>query len=275
MQPTPVSTRPDHAARRATAAALLFAVLAVVLGAWYLNDLQLVKRTAQRVDAGQPWTPEQRLERYVSFAVTQLRNPKARDLSPLVRFYYRWNPAHPGAGDVLRWGSDYRGACDSHSRVVLAMLRASGVPSRPLEHQDRAGRSIHTVVEARIAGRWVVADPLYGIVFRRRDGSLATASDLRQDRALFLSQVEHVRGYDVQRYDFDPAGHINWDKIPVVLPAVHAALVAGLGKARVDDIARPDLWMWPQALYAVLCALLAAGFGLLAARSNRRARGRG
>jgi hypothetical protein len=209
-------------------------------------------------------SPEQRLIRYVSFAHAGLRNSRIKDLPSLVRLYYRWNPVHPGAGDVLRWGSDYRGGCGSRTRVVVAMLRSVNVQSRPLLHLNNAGQSVHTVVEAKIEGRWVVADAYYGIVFRRRDGALATAADMQRDPSAFLAQVEHVPGYDIDKYNFIPVTRLNWNKIPVVLPLIRGVLARLLGESKVNDLARPNIWMWPQEIYSLLCMLLASAFGLLA-----------
>jgi hypothetical protein len=260
------TTTPRPAARVALALALVFAVLGVALAGLYLHDLRLLAQTARKVDAGRNLTPEQRLVEYVAFADREIRDPKIQDLPPLVRLYYRLNPQHPGAGDVLRWGSDYRGGCGSHTRVVTAMLQSAGIPCRTLLLLDDKGESYHSVVEAKIGGRWVIGDAYYGIVFRRADGALATAEEIRRDRATFLAQVEHVPGYDVRLYDYDPVTRFNWNKIPVVLPAIRRLLVRLIGESRVRDIVRPSIWIWPQESYSLLCLLLAGGFGMLAMR---------
>jgi hypothetical protein len=251
--------------RLARLGSAVFALLGAALLLCYASDRALLARTARQVDAGRALTPEQRLVAYVDFAHRTIRHPTYRDLpAGLVRLYYRFNPFHPGPGDVLRWGGDYRGSCGSHVRVVVAMLQASGVRCHHLQILDAAGQPTHSVVQARIEGRWVVADALYGIVFRRRDGALASVEDLVADHPNFLAQVQGVRGYDTVHYDFKHVTSFNWKKIPVILPTIHWALERALGPERVAHMVRPRIWMWPQEFYAMAC-LMASGLLLVAA----------
>ncbi len=252
---------------------LLLLALAVLLTFAYASDRALLASVANRLENGRNFTPAQHLEAFTYFAHDKILNPPLRQLPPLVQLYYRFNPLHPGPGDVLRWGSDYRGACGSHVRVVVAMLRAHGIPARPLLHLDNHGHNVHTVVEAQIDGRWVVADALYGIVFRRRDGALASAADMRSDHAALLSQTVHVPGYDTTLYNFDPVTHFNWNKVPVLLPAVRTVLSAAVGEDRVDQLVRPSIWMWPEEFYAVCCyfaAVVLAGYAILRSRAQEK-----
>jgi hypothetical protein len=235
-----------------------FVLLGAAFMGVHLHDLTWIRQVANGVDQGRDLTAAERLQQYIQFAHTQIKNPRYADLpAGPVRLYYMLNPMHPGPGDVLRWGSDYRGGCGSHTRVVTAMLASKGIPSRSLHILDPQGNSIHTVVEARIGDRWVVSDPLYGIVYHRRDGALATREDLVTDYANFRRQVDNVRGYNKQLYDFDQATLFNWNKIPVVLPGIRKVLVMMFGEAWVAGIERPEIWMWPYEMYAVLCFLAA------------------
>ena len=277
MTSNPVPPAPGLSASTAVSRARWLAIAGVLLcllgGIFYWgfrSDLELVRRTAAAVDAGQSLTPEQRLTRYVHFASSTIRNPRYSQLPSGVRFYYRWNPLHPGAGDVLRWGSDYRGGCGSHVRVVMAMLQASGLKCRPLLLLDSTGKSVHTDVETWIDGRWVVADALYGIVFRRRDGALATTEDVRADSEAFLRQVLPVPGYDAARYSFRPVANFNWKKVPVVLPALRRGLSALLGEQWVRSVVTPGIWSWPEEMYAVLCWVAAVSCLCLSRRAAPR-----
>ena len=112
--------------RAAWIGAALFALLSAALFAAYSSERRLMVRLAERIDAGRQLTGDQRLALYVQFARRDLRDPtRLEDIHPWpVALYYRFNPLHPGPGDVVQWGSDYLGACGSHSRVVVAMLRA-------------------------------------------------------------------------------------------------------------------------------------------------------
>ena len=162
----------------------------------------------------------------------------------------------------MRWGSDYRGPCGSHSRVVTAMLVARGVPSRLRLLLDGSGKSIHTVVEALTDGGWVVGDAAFGIAFRQRDGRPATAEYLAADTAFFRAQVDTIPGYQ-RDYDYDSTTLLNWQKIPVVLPALRAGLERVLGPERVARIVRPEIWMWPRLFYALVFLVLSVGLRVL------------
>ena len=230
-------------------------------------------RLAERIDAGRQLTGAQRLELYVRFARHELRDPQAPgDVHPWpIRLYYVLNPLHPGPGDVVQWGSDYRGSCGSHSRVVTAMLEARGVPSRLRLLLDDRGRSLHTVVEARVGGRWVVGDAAFGVAFVRRDGAPATAAELAADTAYFRAQVDTIAGYQ-RAYDYNSTTLLNWQKVPVVLPALRAGLVRVLGAKRVAELARPSIWMWPRLFYAWVCLVLSGVCALWALRLSAAAR---
>jgi hypothetical protein len=252
---------------------VLFALMSAALFAAHRSELRMIARRAERIDAGRQLSGDQRLALYIRFASDGLHDPQSlADVHPWpIRLYYLLNPLHPGPGDVLQWGSDYRGNCGSHSRVVAAMLRARGVPSRLRLLLDGRERSIHTVVEARVGDRWIVGDAGYGIAFHRRDGAPATAADLAADTALLHAQVDTVPGYD-PRYDFASTTLLNWQKIPVFLPAVHTGLVRLLGPERVAGIVRPSIWMWPRAFYSLACLILSAACALAGVRLARAAR---
>ncbi|MBI5836747.1 MAG: transglutaminase domain-containing protein [Candidatus Eisenbacteria bacterium] len=264
-----------RASRALWSAVLLFVLLGLGLGARYLQDRTMVAGVAHTVDGNRRLPPTQRFAEYVRFAHEQVRkNRKPEDVQPgLMRMYYRFNPTHPGPADVLRHGTDYRGGCGSHVRVVVAMLHAAGIDARPLIILGPQGQNIHTVVQARIDGRWVVADALYGIVFHTADGRLATVEDLVREPQNFVRQVRGVRGYDMLNYNYDDVTAFNWNKIPVILPAARKLLVLALGEARVREWQRPIVWMWPAAFYASLCFAI-AGFCALLALAGGAARRR-
>jgi len=237
-----------------------FALLSGTIYGWHIANHRLFDQFVARADAGRSFTPSQRFEYYVHYVARSIQDPTRDQLPPLVRAYYDLNPLHPGAGDVIRWGSDYRGPCGSHSAVLVAMLKTYRIDARPLFLLDDHGRSIHTVVEAHIGNRWVVADPSFDVVYRRRDGTFASKEDLSADPALFRANVATVANYP-SLYDYDSWTLLNWEKIPVVLPAVRSAAVHLLGEDRVRNISRPAIWMMPRRFYAsvfALCSLVCA-----------------
>src|SRR5690242_16544513 len=106
------------------ALAVVFAALAVGAYAWHLANKGLFERYMAQADPHRPLTSEQHLAYDVHYVMRTIRNPTREELHPWwVRAYYDLNPLHPGAGDVIRWGSHYSGPCGSHSAVLLAMLQ--------------------------------------------------------------------------------------------------------------------------------------------------------
>jgi hypothetical protein len=239
----------------------LLALIGVAQLSAYRADRLLVARTARQVLGGAETTEEQRLLRAIAFTSEHLRETRLETLEPWnVRLYYRLNPLHPGPGDVLRHGRDYRGGCGSSTRVAVGLLEADHVKARPLLLLDAKGRSEHTVIQAWVDGRWVIADPLFGFAYRRRDGWLATVEDLRADRGQYFNAVAGMPYYMSGRFGFEHVTLLNWQKIPVLLPAVRAVLAAVIGDDAVDKLVRPRIWMWPQLFYA----LASVGLSVLA-----------
>ena len=256
------------------ALSVAFAILAASFFAWHLANKRLFSEYVRRVDAGRTYEASARFDYYIQYVARNIKNPRRDELRPWwVRAYYDFNPLHPGAADVIRWGSDYRGGCGSHSYVLIALLKNHGIEARPLFILDDAGHSIHTVVEAHLGGRWVVGDPSFGITYRRRDGQLATKEELGADPALFLAQTRSVPGYNPE-YNYDAWTLLNWRKVPVVLPAIHSVAVRLVGLERVKEIARPAIWMMPRTFYTTFCAVMAVALGGTAVMVARR-RGRG
>jgi hypothetical protein len=254
-------------------AALLLIAGAVCIWDHY-RDLAFISRVALSLESGPNMSEEGRLRACVNFTHNSIRkNRKISDVpTPLARLYYKYNPLHPGAADVLRWGAHQSGGCGSHSRVVVALLQAAGLKARPLIILDSHGRSTHTTVETSVNGKWVVADALYGIVFTRRDGQLASAAEVAADTANFLAQVRDVPGYDIKEYNYDHVTLLNWGKIPVILPAIRRVLVMAIGEQRVGQMVRPSIWMWPALFYGVtaLCLSVLCAAVALAGRAARR-----
>ncbi len=259
---------------------LIVVALVVDIIAWFssISDQQFFRSLADELLEGKRLSDQKILTRFVDYAHNELERPSYEDLpSPLIKLYYKYNPFHPSARDVIEYGCDYRGGCGSSSRVVLELLSAAGIRSRSLILLDDEDRSIHAVVNTFIGGKWAVADPLYGIVFIRGDSTLVTAEELREDRDLFLSNVTQVPGYPADVYDYDNYALMNWKKIPVVMPAARWALSRTIGEERTASITRPRIWMYPLPAFAVAFTVFTVVFaGIihlpLALRRSRAAR---
>ncbi len=231
----------------------------------YVSDKKFFEALADEIVSYQNLSDRQVLEKFVEFAYHDLERPGYDDLpSTWVKLYYKLNPFHPSARDVIEYGCDYRGGCGSSSRVVMALLDAHKIPSRSLILQDSLDHRIHAVVNANIDRRWAVADPLYGIVFKHADGTPATAEELREDRALFMRNARANTAYPYEVFDYDNYALMNWKKIPVVLPAIHWVLEHTIGEERTASISRPGIWMYPLPAFASVFTFFALALALVA-----------
>jgi len=270
-------TRARQRARRLRLLAaylLLAAVLVDLLAALsYGSDKRYFRRLAGKIAPVDTLSRAQLLERFVSFAYSDLKRPRYEELPLPIRLYYRFNPFHPSARDVVEHGCDYRGGCGSSSRVLMALLDAAGIENKSLILLDEKGRRVHAVVSALVDGKWAVADPLYGIVFKRRDGTLVSAEELKNDPELFEENVRRNPSYPKAVFRYENFAWMNWNKIPVILPALRWILERTIGEKRTASIARPRIWMYPAAMFAVLFtfpAVLGAAAAEAIARKLRR-----
>jgi hypothetical protein len=131
------------------------------------------------------------------------------------------------------------------------------------------------VVEARPRDteRWVVMDALYGQVFERADGKLASFADVEGDWAQYQGQI--AESYP-RKFDYDGVRYTNWDKVPVLMPSVRYLLEAVLGRDTVATMSlRTSLLNLYDVYSSVLLGLLVVSGSVLAlVRVRRRRRSR-
>lgn len=103
------------------------------------------------------------------------------------------------------------GACGSCTHALAGVLSAGGFPVRKVGIEHRGEKAVHHVLEAWVGDRWVLMDGYYGVVFHRRDGSLASGEDVRGDWEFYSTQTP--AGYP-EKYDFSGLYYTNWSRIP-------------------------------------------------------------
>jgi len=89
-------------------------------------------------------------------------------------------------GEVMdrdSWNDLVRGIawCDQQSWALATLLSKCNIYARFAMLKDRKGSSPHTVTEVFLSGDWKIFDPLNGLVFRSKDGSLATLEEISND----------------------------------------------------------------------------------------------
>lgn len=130
------------------------------------------------------------------------------------------------------------GACGSYSFVLSRLLNELGIETRFAQMKVGDSFGGHILVEAKTSQGWVVLDASYNLHFRRKDGLLASFKDVQNDWAYFRGQVPD--NYNMS-YNYSDVQYTNWNKIPVLLPAVKGALNLTLGKERADTYSLRNL----------------------------------
>jgi len=109
----------------------------------------------------------------------------------------------------------YREDCGAKVWLLGFLAQRVGLEARDLRLCDAQHRARHVVCEIRLDGRWAVFDPTVDLDFRRRDGSSATAEDLR-DPALLAENAARAPAYRLSRWQFDHPERLHFEKIPFV-----------------------------------------------------------
>lgn len=121
------------------------------------------------------------------------------------------------------------GACGSYAYVLSRILDEFNIKTRFAQMKVGDTYGAHIVIEALIGGSWVVLDPSYNLYFQNERGELASFKQVGNNWDYFKQQAP--TNYD-QSYDYSGVRYTNWDKIPVVLPAIKSTL--GLFKSKEE-----------------------------------------
>ena len=164
------------------------------------------------------------------------------------------------------------GLCAHRSLLLCIALRQNGIPARKLLIGVTPDYASHVVVEVWLDGKWRVLDPLFGYAYRRDDGQLATAENLKQDSSL-VSRVVRAdispfpSEYPEAKYHYQQVMRFNWYKFSM-LKRVHGWL-----GPEADEWEPLFVWNWTCTVIGYACLTLsAAGSFIFGCRAYRRAR---
>jgi hypothetical protein len=165
----------------------------------------------------------------------------------------------------------FRANCGSKAWLLAILARHAGLQARELRLCDAHHLARHVVCEILVGNRWVVLDPTVDLDFRRRDGQLATADELR-DPVLLAINARRAEYYDRQLWQFTHAERLHFEKVPLV-GGLLRRLASRLTGRPAEEIAVPAALEQPRLVAAgslAAFALLAlAGTALLARRRGR------
>ncbi len=85
-------------------------------------------------------------------------------------------PANRGLDDeaLLASGSAW---CNEQGRIFTRMCQVAGIPSRLIFLFFGNGKNGHTIAEAYVDGRWVMADASWMVIFRDEAGQPMSAAE--------------------------------------------------------------------------------------------------
>jgi hypothetical protein len=194
--------------------------------------------------------------------------------------YFLLKSLGPTPKQVLEKGGD----CADKSRLLSTILRQYGVDSSLVTLYECKGCGpTHIVVEARYDKGWMVADPVFDMVFPKQEFSYYNVGELKENPALLPNRLDELvqsRGlrHPVKQYrradeSYTWAQYFNWDKFSWSDDL--AAILSGFG-IDLYQLRRPYFLEDPKlflglvsggAGLAALLASLAAGF--VAGRTKR------
>jgi hypothetical protein len=190
--------------------------------------------------------------------------------------FFVWPRLRATPVQVLETGGD----CADKSRLLAAMLRRIGIPATMVMCFDpRTRQPVHTVVEAAIGpGEYMVADPVYDLVFPRPTGGYFGLSDLRRDPEILQHRVAElirerprnapIRSYRREVSVYGLASTFNWNKN--ILTRVALAVIQPFYGDGVYRLPRPAVLEEPQLALATLLSLVAVGAACIAHQLERR-----
>jgi hypothetical protein len=153
---------------------------------------------------------------------------------------------HPLSSDLIA----ANGSCGSYSFVLARLLQTMDYPVRLVQMRAGDTYGVHILLEVRSARGWVVLDPLYNLHFRRPDGQLASFHDVAGNWSYYRLQTP--KDYN-SLYRYEGGRYTNWNKIPLVLPALKKVLSCFMNKESVEHF---SLRTWFLRKYLLLKYIL-------------------
>jgi hypothetical protein len=126
-----------------------------------------------------------------------------------------------------------KGACGSYSMVLGSILQNLGFEIRFAQMKVDNVWGGHILIEAKAKYGWVILDPSFNLSFLRPDGHLASFNDVKNNWGFYSKQlpIDYVK-----EYAYADVRYTNWNKIPIVLPALKLILNGTMGEKAANDL---------------------------------------
>lgn len=132
------------------------------------------------------------------------------------------------------------GSCASFSMVLSRVLTEMHIRNRILQMTVNGKESGHVIVEAESSKGWVVLDPSYDLFFKKPNGDFASFNDINSNWNWYKNQLP--RDYNIN-YKYEGVRYTNWNKIPVVMPALKKILYLTIGKKETDVLSLRSIFL--------------------------------
>jgi hypothetical protein len=173
---------------------------------------------------------------------------------------------------VLEEGGD----CADKSRLLAAMLDQIGIrASLAMLYPCQECAPVHTVVIARTESGIIVADPVYDLMFPKREGGYYDVREMmgdrgiQRDRVAFLVSLrdakDNIASYD-SAYHYDFVTTVNWFKYPWLKRVSRVLPLLGLDPRLVN---RPRVFEDPKLFFIHLGVITAGMLAMLTCISRR------
>ena len=166
---------------------------------------------------------------------------------------------HPTSVDLMTT----RGACGSYSTVLARVLQTYHYPLRIAQMKANGHFGAHNLVEVKTNTGWVVLDPTFNLYFTRPDTHLASFADVQKDWNFYSRQTP--RDYD-QNYRYEDVRYSDWDKVPVLFPAIKSILTFFWGAEKVRTFSFRTYFLKIYEVYFYISLLIYIPIFLLTVR---------
>jgi hypothetical protein len=126
-----------------------------------------------------------------------------------------------------------KGACGSYSLVLASILKDLNFNVRIPQMKVGETWGGHIIVEAQTKKGWVALDPSFNLVFTKPDGNFASFNDVHSNWNYYKTQVPNDYRHE---YAYADVRYTNWEKIPLVMPALKGMMSLFKGKQATNEI---------------------------------------
>jgi len=139
--------------------------------------------------------------------------------------------------------------CGSYTHVLGRLLQRAGFEIRIAQMKCGNSWGCHILLEAKVDGRFVSLDALYDLAFFKPNGQLASFSEVGQDWDRYRDQTPS--NY-VKLYAYEGVRYTNWNKVPILMPALKQLMRVLLG----DKVETLSLRSWVLNVYKTYMVIL-------------------